>query len=89
MVFSLLAGVSAIVILNFLLELFSGLPGPEWLSGIDEASAKAMTDTLIFKNVTDAIIITFTVIIAAAVAEEMLFRGIMQQAIEKQFSVFS
>ncbi len=85
--FSIIIGLSLIPVLNYVESMIQLFTGPEWLTELQYEMAADIEKTLTITNAYEFIIIILGVVISAGVCEEIIFRGLIQQSIEKYFSV--
>ncbi|MFC1562357.1 type II CAAX prenyl endopeptidase Rce1 family protein [candidate division KSB1 bacterium] len=83
---SIVLGFSTILIVNFIENWMSAMPQPEWIVEYKEQLGAQMIETLLIRNAYDLIILGLSIVIAAGICEEMLFRGMLQQSLEKRCS---
>jgi len=81
---AVIIGLSLIVIVNFIESWVNTLPQPDWYSGWQDEMGKQVLDTLVFDNLYEFFILTLAVVAAAGLCEEMLFRGMLQQSLERR-----
>jgi len=86
-ILSLVIGFAGILVINFCENWLHSLPNPVWYPEWGGDMDIQLAETLIFDNIYEFVILTLTVVLAAGICEEMLFRGVLQQALENRFSL--
>ncbi len=81
---SIIIGFSTIIVINYVEHLLSTLPYYEMYSGWKGKIDESFAEKLLFNSFYDFILLTTAVVILAGICEEMLFRGLIQQSLEKR-----
>jgi len=82
---ALVTGISVIFIINYLESWLSTMPDVEWFGGWPDDMDARFAETLLFDNLYDFFILTISIVAAAGLCEEMLFRGMIQQSLEEKY----
>ncbi|MFC1554805.1 type II CAAX prenyl endopeptidase Rce1 family protein [candidate division KSB1 bacterium] len=84
---TLIIGISLVIVINFAEALTQYLPLPDWYENSKEMFEGDLVNQLAIGSVYSFIILVLSVVVIAAVCEEMFFRGFLQQVFERKFPV--
>lgn len=88
-VLSIIMGVSAIFIVNYIEYLVSFLPFPDWYINMKSEAQDSMTTAMNTNSIGDFAQLFVIVAIIASVVEEMIFRGMLQRTLENKYHFVS
>ena len=83
---TIVIGISLILVVNFIEQSF---PQPDWYNDLKSDFETSILETLTIDSFYKLVMLILTVVLFAAVCEEMLFRGFIQQSLENRLSAGS
>lgn len=83
---SVVIGISLVVMINSFEGWMETIPKPEWYSGLKSQFESGLVESLSVDGIYSFVILFLSVVVFAAVFEEMLFRGFIQQSFENRIS---